>query len=123
MLIKLTILWKALFWLCFVMLNVLALSPAYSLQPLEIFNWWDKTQHAIGFITLTVLAVLAYPHIHKLHIALCLCGHGALIEVFQYFGGYRYADWQDAIADAVGVGLGLLLVTFLKSAIITKNSV
>ena len=121
MLIKLTIPWKALFWLCFLILNAVALSPTHSLPPLELFNWWDKTQHVIGFITLTVLAVLAYQHMHKLHIALCLCGHGVLIEVFQYFGGYRYADWQDAIADAVGVGLGLLLVTFFKSAIITKK--
>ena len=123
MLIKLAVFWKTFFWLCFVMLNVVALSPAHSLPPLEIFNLWDKTQHAIGFSTLTVLAVLAYPHTHKLHIALCLCGHGALIEVFQYFGGYRYADWQDAIADAVGVGLGLLLVSFLKFSITTKTSV
>jgi hypothetical protein len=40
---------KLLFWICFAGLNALALSPAAYLPPLEIFNWWDKAQHAIGF--------------------------------------------------------------------------
>ena len=32
---------------------------------------------------------------------------GVLIEVLQYFSGYRYGDWQDAVADGVGVLVGL----------------
>jgi glycopeptide antibiotics resistance protein len=35
------------------------------------------------------------------------------IEVLQYVGGYRYGDWQDAVADAVGVLLGLVLVKLI----------
>ena len=123
MVVKITLLLKILFWLCFMAINTLALSPASSLPALEIFNWWDKTQHAIGFGTLTVLAVLAYPHAHKLRVAFFLCGHGVLIEVLQYVGGYRFADWQDAIADAVGIGIGMMLVTFLKYPMLTKTSV
>ncbi len=105
---------KFLFWFCFVALNALALSPAPYLPPLEIFNWWDKAQHAIGFGTLTVLAVLAYSGVPKLRIALLLCAQGVLIELLQYGGGYRFGDWQDALADGVGVALGLLLVTLIK---------
>lgn len=33
--------------------------------------------------------------------------HGCLIEVLQYFSGYRYGDWQDALTDGLGVTLGL----------------
>ena len=99
---------KSIFWLCFVALNTLALSPAPYIPPLEIFNWWDKAQHAIGFGTLTVLAVLAYPEISKLRIAILLMVLGVLIEVLQYFSGYRFGDWQDALADGVGVMLGLV---------------
>lgn len=98
---------KALFWLCFVALNALALSPAPYLPPLEIFDWWDKAQHAIGFGTLAVLAVLAYPGVSKLRIGLMLVALGVLIEVLQHFSGYRFGDWQDAVADGVGVVLGL----------------
>ena len=90
-------------------LNALALSPAPYLPPLEVFNWWDKAQHAIGFGTLAVLAVLAYPDVSKLRIGLLLVALGVLIEVLQHLGGYRFGDWQDAVADGVGVVLGLVL--------------
>ena len=55
-----------LFWLCFIALNALALSPPTYLPPLEVFSWWDKAQHAIGFGALAVLAALAYPHVSML---------------------------------------------------------
>ena len=38
---------------------------------------------------------------------------GVLIEVLQYLSGYRFGDWQDAVADGVGVLLGLVLVAAL----------
>ena len=101
--------WKLLFWISFVGLNVLALSATSYLPPLEIFNWWDKAQHAIAFGTLAVLAVLAFPGVSNLRIGLLLIAHGVLIEVLQYFTGYRFGDWQDAVADGVGVLVGLVL--------------
>ena len=104
---------KSIFWLCFFALNALALSPAPYIPPLEIFNWWDKAQHAIGFGTLTVLAVLAYPKVSKLRIAILLMVLGVLIEVLQYLSGYRFGDWQDAVADGVGVLGGIVGVTWL----------
>jgi VanZ family protein len=103
-----------LFWLCFIALNALALSPAPFLPPLEILNWWDKAQHAIGFGTLAVLAALAYPHVSKLRLGVLLCLQGVAIELLQYWGGYRFGDWQDALADTVGVVLGLCLVACIK---------
>ena len=116
--IKFSLMLKSIFWFCFVALNTLALTPAPYLPPLDIFNWWDKAQHAIGFGTLAVLAVLAYPQLSKLRIGALLMVLGVLIEVLQYFSGYRFGDWQDAVADGVGVllGLGLVvgMVTWLK---------
>jgi VanZ family protein len=99
---------KILFWICFIGLNALALSPAPYLPP-DLFDWWDKAQHAIGFGTLAVLAVLAYPDVSKFRIGLLLVALGVLIEVLQHLGGYRFGDWQDAVADGVGVVLGLVL--------------
>ena len=110
-----------LFWLCFIALNALALSPATFLPPLEILNWWDKAQHAIGFGTLAVLAALAYPHVSKLRLGVLLCLQGVAIELLQHWGGYRFGDWQDALADAVGVVLGLCLAHVLgKVAAVSK---
>jgi VanZ family protein len=104
---------KFLFWTSFVAINILALSPAPYLPPLEIFNWWDKAQHAIAFGALTVLAFLAYPEASKRRIAFLLIAQGVLIEVLQYFSGYRFGDWQDALADGVGVLVGLVLMAGL----------
>jgi VanZ family protein len=110
-----------LFWLCFIALNALALSPAPYLPPMEIFNWWDKAQHAIGFGTLAVLAALAYPHVSKLRLGVLLSLQGVAIELLQHWGGYRFGDWQDALADTVGVVLGLCLAHVLgKVAAVSK---
>ena len=104
---------KLAFWICTIVLNALALMPGPYLPPLDIFNWWDKAQHAIGFGTLAVLAVLAYPDASKLRIGVLLMVLGVLIEVLQYLGGYRFGDWQDAVADGVGVLVGLGGVSWL----------
>ncbi len=111
--IRLESAFRALFWLCFVGLTGLALSPAPYLPTMDIFNWWDKAQHVIGFGSLTVSALLAYPQTSNWKVVALLCLHGCLIEVLQYFSGYRFGDWQDAAADSVGVALGLALFVLL----------
>jgi len=111
---------KILFWICFIGLNALALSPAPYLPP-ALFDWWDKAQHAIGFGTLAVLAVLAYPNVSKLRIGLMLVASGVLIEVLQHLGGYRFGDRQDAVADGVGVVLGLVLARGLLKFVTRPN--
>ncbi len=111
--IRLEVAFRAMFWLCFIGLTGLALSPAPYLPPLDIFNWWDKAQHAIGYGSLTVSALLAYPHKSKWKLAALLCFHGCLIEILQYSSGYRYGDWQDALADGLGVALGLAFFVLL----------
>ena len=117
---KFSVVLKGAFWVCFVVINALALSPAPYLPP-ELFNWWDKAQHAIAFGVLAVLAVLAYPEASRLRIALLLIGQGVLIEVLQYYGGYRFGDWQDAVADGVGVLLGLAMVRVMDFWLCDKN--
>ena len=108
-------LFRVVFWLFFVGLTGLALSPAPYLPPLDIFNWWDKAQHAIGYCILTASALLAYPKFSKLRLAALLCMHGCLIEVLQFFSGYRYGDWQDALADGVGVMVGLVFFVIVSN--------
>ena len=112
---------KSLFWVCFFGLNALALSPAPYLPPLEVFNWWDKALHAIGFGTLALLAALAYPHVSRYRLAVLLCLQGVAIEVLQYWGGFRFGDWEDAVADAVGVVLGLIVFKLCMRMFIKYN--
>ena len=56
---------------------------------------------------------MAYPYKPKWKVAALLCIHGSLIELLQYFSGYRYGDWQDALADGLGVALGLAFFVLL----------
>ena len=115
-------LFRVVFWLCFVGLTGLALSPAPYLPPLDIFNWWDKAQHAIGYGTLMASALLAYPKVRKLRLAALLCLHGCLIEVLQYLSGYRFGDWQDALADGVGVIVALVFFAIVSNFVVVGQA-
>lgn len=68
---------------------------------------WDKTNHAIAFIELILLARLGWPHMAVIHSALIILGFGALIEIVQAPIPYRSASLLDLVADAVGIALGL----------------
>ena len=94
---------------------MLAISPAPYLPPLGIFSWWDKAQHAIGYGTLMASSLIAYPKYGKLRLAALLCLHGCVIEVLQYLSGYRYGDWQDALADGVGVMVGMVFYVIVSN--------
>ncbi len=115
-------LFRVVFWLSLVGLTVLALSPAPYLPPLNIFNWWDKAQHAIGYGTLAVSALISYPKYGKLRLAALLCLHGCVIEVLQYLSGYRYGDWQDALADGVGVMVGMVFYVIVSNFVFLEQA-
>jgi VanZ family protein len=66
-------------------------------------------------------ALLAYPKVSKLRLAALLCLHGCLIEVLQYFSGYRYGDWQDALADGVGVMMSLGFFVIVSNFVILRR--
>ena len=84
-----------------------AQSCAY-LPPLDIFNWWDKAQHALAFGVLTLLGFAAFPA-HGARVVLGLVLYGVGIELAQRAVGWRYGEWQDVVADSVGVMLAVAL--------------
>jgi VanZ family protein len=70
---------------------------------------WDKAQHAGGFMLLTLLGGLAYPR-PQARVLFGLLGYGALIEMAQAATGWRNGDLLDLLADAIGIGLGSLIL-------------
>jgi hypothetical protein len=72
--------------------------------PPQSLNIWDKAQHAAGFSMLTLLGWVAYPN-SPWRLCLGLLAFGAGIEVAQTATGWRYGDWIDLLADAVGIAL------------------
>ena len=94
---------QAAFWLAGVAVAVLSLLPVEHLPPIA-FSWWDKAQHALAFGVLGCLGLLAYPS-RQLQAIGWLLLFGVFIELAQSATGWRYGDWQDWLADAVGVAV------------------
>ena len=80
----------------------LALHPSPPISGLQL----DKLNHLAAFFVLALLTEYAFPSAtisaQKL---LSLLGFGLLIEVLQYWVGYRYFEWLDVAADAAGIVL------------------
>ncbi len=105
---------KVLFWFACIAVAVLSLLRGEYL-PSGAFDWWDKAQHALAFLVLFGLGLLAYSG-RSTRVFLGLLAYGVLIELAQAATGWRYGDWQDWVADAVGVGTGYLGWYLLKPA-------
>lgn len=90
------------FWLCLLVVLVLALLPPTRLMP---STGWDKANHALAFAVLAVLGCLSYPG-RTARVLLGIFAYGGLIEVLQSLTGYRTGEPIDLVADAVGLGLG-----------------
>ena len=101
--------WMRVGWyLAMAAVTVLALMPIEHLQ-LPVFDWWDKAQHALAFVVLTGWALLLWP-LHALRVVLVMLAYGAGIEGAQWAVGWRFAEWADLAADAVGVLVAWLMV-------------
>lgn len=73
----------------------------------------DKTQHAINFGTLMLLAAFAFPAVRLGSLVVGLSALGAAIELIQpYFG--RTDDIRDWVADTVGIVIALLVVMAVR---------
>jgi VanZ family protein len=86
----------------------MALMPIEHLQ-LSVLNWWDKAQHALAFLVLTGCALLLWPNA-ALRVVVGMLAYGAGLQVAQWAVGWRFAEWADVAADAVGVGLAWVCV-------------
>lgn len=95
------IIFKKLFVLALVAITVLALLPG-ELLTAPVFDWWDKAQHALAFAVLGVLGLIAFPAEPK-RVVVGLVLYGVAIELAQLAVGWRFGEWQDVVADALGV--------------------
>ena len=100
------------FWALLVCVTVLSLLPTDYLPP-QIFSLWDKAQHALAFAALAALGLQAYPH-RRWRVLAGLLVFGGLIELAQAATGWRYGEWADWLADAVGLALGMALAESLQ---------
>ena len=75
---------------------------------------FDKLNHLAAFFVLALLTEYAFPSVTvRAQKLVPLLGFGLLIEVLQYWVGYRYFEWLDVAADAAGI----LLFWVLRGAL------
>lgn len=97
------------FWAALVVVGTVAMLPSSALPPqLSLFDFWDKAQHALAFAVLGVWGLMIYP-LRPWQVLLGLLCFGGAIEVGQAQTSWRFADWHDGLADAVGLALAAML--------------
>ncbi len=90
--------------------TVLMMMPSYAVP--KAFDFYDKAQHSLVFVTLTLAGMMAYQQRLKT-ICLGLFVYGGLIEVMQStVTTTRHGDVVDWFADSVGIVVGLMVYLF-----------
>lgn len=114
-----TLFYRWSFFLALIAVTVLSLAPLPSGQ---LFQWEDKIKHALAYGVLFYLSVQAYRHKRPLWIlAAGLAVYGTLMEFFQSFSGYRYADYWDMLANILGIVI-VWLAFYVTGHFTGKNS-
>lgn len=102
--------YKTLLWVSMVIVLILSLIPMHG--PASV-SGQDKLHHFIAYAFLCWLAIQSYRHRFSIiSIGLALVFLGLVIELAQYFTGYRYAEIADALANTAGILL-VVMLTYL----------
>lgn len=105
--------WRRLWWIGWFsgLLGLLVLSLLPMPGPPPAVPYWDKLLHALAYTLLMGWAVpLFTSNRHRVYAALALLGWGLLIEGLQGLLPWRSVEVADVVANALGVGVGALLM-------------
>ncbi len=113
-------LWRIAWFGC--LISILALSLVPNPASLMLEAGWDKSNHALAFFVLGILSLIAFPG-SAWRVTAGLSGYGALIEVLQGMTAYRTAEWQDLIADMIGIvaAIGVIAVMRRRNASLAES--
>ncbi len=86
----------------------LALSPS---PPPSVDTGWDKLNHVLAFATLTfiVQGMTRRPGVPRMATVSVGVLYGVAIEIAQAWVPGRSSDWQDLLANGVGIAAGCAL--------------
>jgi VanZ family protein len=93
------------------LVTILSLIPSTSVP--QSIQFWDKAQHALGYVALSVTGCLAFPQ-RMMPVFIGLLAHGAVIEILQgTLTTTRFGDVSDWFADGTGVLAGVAFCRFV----------
>ena len=95
-----------IFWLACLVVTTFSLTPVEPLPVLaSSFSFGDKALHAVAFAGLCLIGSWAYLNrTYSLILGLLVLGGG--IELAQFATGWRYMQFGDLVANAVGIMIG-----------------
>jgi len=104
--------WRAAGTFLLALVLAAMLMPTVWMSKREYLDWFvyvDKWLHGITFVFLAIWFSGQYRPRAYWRIALGLLAFGVLTEACQRLVTYRSADWFDLVADAAGIGTGLII--------------
>ena len=115
--------WRRLWWIGWFsgLLGLLVVSLLPIPGPPPAVPNWDKLLHTLAYTLLMGWVVpLCTTARHRVPAALALLGWGLLIEALQGLLPWRSIELADAVANALGVGLGSLLAMTPWNAVVGR---
>ncbi len=80
---------------------------------------YDKIVHFAGYFALAILGALGWPK-RRIFFLLALPLLGVVLEAMQTLTPDRQFSWQDAFANAAGIGLGVAFSVWFTRALERK---
>ena len=97
--------WRFIFFVTAMAVLFLAIVPTSTPLPT---TGWDKSNHVIAFSALAYLGQKAFSQ-NAFKLIIGLIAFGGLIELLQTFTPTRFGEWQDLMADTIGIFIGLFI--------------
>lgn len=95
-------------WLLVSLIVYLSLTP-HPPEPMS-FPHADKLEHGFAYASLSLWFCQIYLSLRQRSVVIvALIAMGVAIEILQGWGGYRYFEYADMLANSTGVVLGYLL--------------
>lgn len=104
-------LWRFLFAIAALWTAWVSLIPVQALPPVHV---WDKVAHAATYAVLTLLLVPSLSPPRAWVAGGWVMLYGVAIEFAQALGGYRHGEWQDALANLVGILFAAAVWTVIR---------
>lgn len=99
------------FFIGLALVTILSLIPSTAVP--KAFQFWDKAQHSLAYVALSITGSLAFPQ-RVILVFAGLLAHGALIEIMQgTLTTTRFGDVFDWLADGTGILVGLGLYRYV----------
>jgi len=94
-------LWIVIGWSLVIAVIILSLIPP---PPIMSVDYADKIGHLIAyFVLMGWFAQIYHALRQRIQFMIGFLLLGAVLEILQGFGGIRYAEWADMVANSVGV--------------------